>query len=249
MDVQSAANSNPATNREALIVFAKAPLAGHVKTRLTTLLTLEEAAQLYRAFLKDMLGLYELLDVSIRVYVAPPANNFSRDLLPEPATLHEQEGQGLGQRMRNAFAETLTAGYQRAVITGTDHPTLPLTVLRSAFGVLRTKGSRPRVPIGPSRDGGYYLLGLSRLYPELFSMPYSHAGVFEETMGRVAGQGLLPVVLREWYDVDQPEDLNRLVQELRKRPNRARHTYRVLQRLTGKYNRLPAFRAVSTAER
>ncbi len=201
----------------ALIVFAKVPEAGRVKTRLTPPLTPAQAAGLYGAFLRDALDAYvglaaEAGGPAVRLYLAPEGPDAPPDLLPPGATLHAQLGDGLGERMLRAFVETFQAGHGRAVVVGTDHPTLPLAFVRLAFEEL----TRPmRIALGPSADGGYYLLGMNELYPQLFQgMAYSHGGVFRETMQRAAGTGAGVVVLPEWYDVDTAAALARLLREL-----------------------------------
>ena len=115
--------------------------------------------------------------------------------------------------MAAAFAERFVAGYTECVIIGTDHPTLPAAFIEQAFAVLREPGA---VSIGPSEDGGYYLLGMNAFYPQLFDgMTYSHDEVFRQTLERAADTAKSVQVLPEWYDVDEPETLVRLVHELK----------------------------------
>lgn len=203
--------------QSALIVFAKPPVAGTVKTRLTALLAPEEAAQLYDAFLRDALAQYAALPAAVRLYLSPPAeeapaNSAPLDLAPAGVTTHVQRGAGLGARMQQAFVETFAAGFERIVIIGTDHPTLPSAFIEQAFAALQERLS---VVIGPSEDGGYYLLGLNELYPQLFrDMTYSHSAVFSETLARVQETAARLTVLPCWYDVDTPENLRRLTREL-----------------------------------
>ena len=196
----------------ALIVFAKLPKPGQVKTRLTTLLSPEESASLYEAFLKDALECYLTLDVDIRLYFGPADKEVPEDLQPEGITVHWQKGDGLGARMAAAFAETFVAGYQQAVIIGTDHPTLPQAFLELAFQSLEEPKS---ITIGPSDDGGYYLLGMNSFYPQVFQdMTYSHGEVFAQTLEKAGDTGAGVHILPEWYDVDDPETLKRLAQDL-----------------------------------
>lgn len=196
---------------DALIVFAKRPVPGEVKTRLLPALSAEEAAALYEAFLRDALAAYRRLDVALRLYLSPPAAALPEGLVPEGVSVHWQQGDGLGARMERAFVETFAAGAERAVIIGTDHPTLPLAFVAEAFA--RLEGPED-VTIGPSDDGGYYLLGMRDFHPQLFrGMTYSHDRVFEETLARVP-DGATPVILPLWYDVDTPESLARARAEL-----------------------------------
>lgn len=211
----------------ALIVFAKAPTAGHVKTRLAPDLTPVQAAQLYRAFLLDALEQYGALDVAIRLYVAPPAGAFPPELIPAGVSLHEQCGEGLGARMQRAFIETFGAGFGRAVIVGTDHPSLPTDFVAFAFEALDEPLS---VCIGPSEDGGYYLLGMNDFFPSLFAnMSYSHPDVFANTMDRIDQTNANVTVLPTWYDVDTADSLRRLAVDLKEDGDIAPRTRKMLE--------------------
>lgn len=221
--------------RDGLIAFAKAPRPGRVKTRLARVIGEEEAARLYRAFLEDSLSAYAGLDVGLRLYVVPPVSGFPRELVPAGASLHEQVGDGLGPRMQRAFEETFEAGHRRAVIVGTDHPSLSPAHLRQAYEGLRREG---RVVIGPSRDGGYYLLGMRRTYPELFGGSYSHSGVLRQALERIVRTGALPVILPAWYDVDRPDELARLRKDLEAEPRRAPRTRTLIEEWVDRYPRL-----------
>ena len=212
---------------QALIVFAKPPEPGRVKTRLTSLLTTEEAATLYRAFLLDALDQYTALEGAVRLYWA---NSSEPNLeVPESVTQHKQVGATLGERMREAFEATLAAGYVRTVIIGTDHPTLPTSFIEHAFKALDPPSS---IALGPSTDGGYYLLGMNAFYPGLFrNMAYSHKDVFAETLKRAACTEAHLTILPSWYDVDEPQDLQRLGDDLRRQPGQAPRTRRCLSAL------------------
>ena len=214
---------------DALIVFAKVPRPGHVKTRLTPVLTPAEAARLYTAFLRDALRQYERLPADVRLYVAPPVPEQFRVGLPTDVTLHEQEGDGLGVRMRNAFQQTLAEGYDRAAVVGTDHPTLPPSFVRQSFDALQSDRA---ICIGPSEDGGFYLLGMSAFYPQLFAdMQYSHERVFTDTLARIGTTDATLTVLPRWYDVDTPDALRRLLADLADDAVDAPNTRRIVAEL------------------
>ena len=222
--------------KRALIVFAKRPEPGAVKTRLTATLTPEEAARLYEAFLRDALNQYQALDVGVRLYFNPPVAAVPANLIPEGVTLHEQQGPGLGARMKIAFVESFGAGYEKLVIIGTDHPTLPTAFIEKAFEALEEPSS---ITIGPSDDGGYYLLGMNDFYPEVFhDMRYSHADVFAQTVERAARTAAHLTLLPPWYDVDTPETLQRLVIDLNDPTVEAPHTRRVVAALLAVYPEL-----------
>jgi hypothetical protein len=231
---------------DALLVFAKPPEPGRVKTRLSPPLSPEEAARLYAAFLADALRQYVVLagarpeaPVAVRLCLAsgaePLAEALPMGLVPPGVSLHRQVGDGLGARMRHAFEEAFAAGAARAVVVGTDHPTLPSAFVRRALDALRPgdagEGVRADACLGPSADGGYYLLGLRRaaaargLLPAAFDgMTYSHPQVFAQTLRRLAAAAAddaapPPVVLPRWYDVDTPAALRRLLADLADLPN------------------------------
>lgn len=216
------------TGRAALIVFAKVPEPGTVKTRLTTLLTPGEAAELYEAFLLDSLDTYRKLPVSVRLYVDAPAEEVP-PTIGHGVGLFRQRGEGLGPRMLNAFVETFVAGFERVVIIGTDHPTLPAAFIELAFQEL---ASPLRIVLGPSDDGGYYLMGMNDLAPALFEgMTYSHGAVFEQTLERADALPAETTILPPWYDVDTPKALCRLIADLDATDVGAERTRAVVDRL------------------
>ena len=211
-----------------LIVFAKVPRPGAVKTRLTPVLTPTEAARLYEAFLRDALQLYARLTADVRLYLAPPFDS-PMEWIPASVEVYEQQGAGLGGRMKHAFRETLADGIDRASIVGTDHPTLPLSFIRQSFEGLELPQS---VCIGPSEDGGFYLLGMNDFYPQLFEgMTYSHGSVFSDTLARLEQTDARLTVLPQWYDVDTPGTLERMIQDLEDGAVDAPHTRETLESL------------------
>lgn len=219
--------------KDALIVFAKAPVPGQVKTRLTPMLSEAAAARLYAAFLRDALDQYAALEADVRLYWSGPEPDVPPDvqagLMLDGVASLVQRGDGLGARMQGAFLETFAAGYERVVIVGTDHPTLPSAFITRAFEALREPLA---VALGPSEDGGYYLLGMNEFYPQLFSgMRYSHGAVFEETLARAGETGAALTVLPPWYDVDTPEALGRLRADLDEPDVQAEHTRQALDEL------------------
>ncbi len=225
----------------ALVVFAKPPVPGRVKTRLTPPLAPEDAARLYGAFLRDALDQYRGLGATLRLYLAldeeTPASPQGA-AYPEwmADSIFRQEGAGLGERMQHAFEETFAAGARRALLIGTDHPTLPSAWIRKGFSLLETPD---RVVLGPAADGGFYLLGMNRFYPQLFEgMTYSHEAVFEQTADRAVRCGASLHALPAWYDVDTFDDLKRLAEDLQRENAVARRTRRMLRRLAGRYEGL-----------
>jgi uncharacterized protein len=212
-----------------LLVFGKLPVPGEVKTRLTPPLTAIDAARLYEAFLRDTLDVGRMAGVDVWLCLAPPADPIPTGLVPDGVHVVVQQGADLGARMENAFASAFEAGYAEVVIIGSDHPTLPVWVLSEAFRRLDQPGA---LCIGPSEDGGYYLLGMNEPHAALFQdMAFSRDDVFEETMKRARNLGLHVTRLRVWFDVDRAEDLDRLARDLEAHDRLAPHTRRVLEEL------------------
>lgn len=215
---------------QALIVFAKVPEAGKVKTRLTPPLSPEDAAELYGAFLSDALEGYARLDCDVHVYLG--ADSPLRRDYPLLADANIQEGAGLGPRMLHAFSDMFSAGYDRVCIIGTDHPTLPTDYIESAFDELADYD----VTIGPSLDGGFYLLAMKQIQSGLFAnMTYSHPDVFDNTLERAHIGDLDVHILPEWYDVDDASSLTRLEADLQGSNSELRHTRRAMASLVVKY--------------
>ena len=215
-----------------LLVFAKVPEPGRVKTRLSPPLTHEQAAALYEAFLRDALDRYQAWGrasgVEIRLHLAGAAR-VPPGLVPDGIEVFPQRGADLGERMLHAFVQAFASGHDRAVVVGTDHPTLPLAFFDAAFSTLDDPLT---AVLGPSDDGGYYLLGLNDVAPDLFDMHYSHPHVFEDTLDRVGEIDMTPVVLPAHYDVDDAAALARLAGEWRTGADVGARTAAMLQSLT-----------------
>ena len=202
----------------ALAIMAKAPRAGKVKTRLQPPLSAEEAAALNVCFLRDTA---ENISEVARdggaqglICYTPVGDEMAFDgLLPENFALIAQRGEGFGQRLLCAADDILSCGFAAVCLIDSDSPTLPASALRDAVSEL----ARPeeRVVIGPSNDGGYYLIGMKRPEPRIFDrIAWSTATVFEQTVQRVREAQLEMVELPKWYDVDDAVTLALLEREL-----------------------------------
>ncbi len=199
------------SGRAALVVMAKVPVAGEVKTRLCPPLVPADAAALAECFLLDRLEqLAEVTDADVAVAFAPPEERRTLlGLVPPGVRLIPQEGADLGARLDRVLTDLLAEGYVGAVAVDADSPTLPTAYLRRACAVLGE--GAVDVVVGPCEDGGYYLIGLRAPAPALFrDMPWSTAAVTEETLARARRLGLRLALLPSWYDVDRGEDLARL---------------------------------------
>jgi len=190
-----------------LIVFAKKPVPGKVKTRLIPHITPEKAAELYEAFFVDLVNKIknniEVVDLAV-AYTPAYGEKVYHELIGSSVNLFPQRGDNLGERMKNAFEATFARGAKRVVIIGTDSPTLPISYIQKAFHVLKN------VPIvvGPTFDGGYYLIGLSEFNGEIFNdIRWGTSEVFHQTLIRIKTLNKQLFVLPPWYDIDTPFDL------------------------------------------
>lgn len=194
----------------AVAIMAKAPRVGEVKTRLCPPLRPAEAAALYRCFLLDKIDQVRALTEAHPALAYTPAEG--RALFEELApgfTLVLQRGPDLGARLASTLAQLLADGHPAALAIDSDTPTLPSAFLEQAVDLIRRPG--PDVVLGPSADGGYYLIGVRAARRELFEgIPWSTPRVLTETVRRAAAAGLTTTCLPSWFDVDTPGDLERL---------------------------------------
>jgi len=148
--------------------MAKAAWPGQVKTRLCPPLSHEEAADLYRCFLLDKIGQVAALQRAAPVisYGPPDAKAFFEDLAPACFVLVPQLGDDLGAKLLSTFAQLFSQGYRQVMAIDSDTPTLPTAYLEHALEVMDARETD--VVLGPTEDGGYYLIGLPHRYRELF---------------------------------------------------------------------------------
>lgn len=202
-----------------LVVFARSPARGRVKTRLAPLLTEDGASRLYRAFLED----------AARAYLEPAAWEAVLAAEPDPEDpilvrifqppwRREPQAHGdLGARLARAFESRFAEGSPAVVVVGSDHPDLPKRLLRESFA--RLAEGMPAVLI-PADDGGYCAIGLTRSAPvreAMRAIPWSSPSVLSVTLERLRRSGVAAAVLETCYDVDRPEDIARLRRDLASR--------------------------------
>jgi len=210
---------------DTIVVFTKAPLAGMVKTRLLDRLSAAQAAEVHRACLEDTMRLIETLPQCARwLFVTPGPSGAAAGSLPLPANAGDgwqrdvQRGAGLGARLEAAFAKLFRGGARKIVAIGTDTPWMPRTRIRLAFDWL----DRFDVVLGPSLDGGYYLIGARRLVHETFrGIPWGSPNVLLATRRALERAGHTYRLLSVDFDLDRPEDLERAAELLRADPSRA----------------------------
>jgi rSAM/selenodomain-associated transferase 1 len=201
--------------RPVCILMVKAPRAGEVKTRLVPPLSAAEAAALAACFARDTLACVGSVVPEVIVAYAPSDGRAQLEALFQADDLLwlEQRGEGLGARIKSAAAHAFTLGHSPVVIIGADSPTLPPSFVARAVGSLSAGESD--VALGPTEDGGYYLVGLRRPAGGLFrNVSWSTPLAYRQTADNAASAGLRTLELPRWYDVDTPADLLRLRDEI-----------------------------------
>lgn len=214
-----------------VILFVKAPIPGQVKTRLARKLGGQAAVRLYKCFVNDLVKKIESAGLHLYIFYDPPdAEAAIRAWLGCNRFCFPQKGKDLGERMSLAFQQTFSGGVQRAVLIGSDLPDLPAEIIANALTALNES---PAV-IGPSKDGGYYLIGFrpSSFRTDVFEdIPWSSERVLSATLDRFAKTGIPFWTAPEWNDIDTPEDIAMLIKSLTKNPNSAPCTFSYLRRL------------------
>ncbi len=217
----------------ALIVFAKAPVAGQVKTRLSPPLTPDEAASLHGSLVLDLLERCQSLKGCDRILAGSPTPEhpfFGAMKTRFKIPVWDQVGHDLGGRMAHAFQSALGSPYQAVLIVGTDIPGITVPLISIAFKSLQDHD----VVVGPTVDGGYYLIGLRSPIPELFeNIPWSTDTVFSLTQEKTTALGLSLKILPMLRDLDTVEDLQVFIQESKDRKSQvfSSRTKNVLQEL------------------
>jgi uncharacterized protein len=205
-----------------IAIMAKASAPGRTKTRLVPPLSAEQAAAVNTAFLQDMAanltaaGNHAAI-VGYAAFAPAGSENFFRRILPSSIGLIDACLFNFGECLRHTIEELFARGHNAAVVLNSDSPTLPTELLVETARILALTGER--AVLGPSRDGGYYLLGLKTPHRRLFEdISWSTERVAAQTLERAHEIGLDMHLLPAWYDVDDPQDLRRLHRELTATP-------------------------------
>ena len=189
----------------AVILFARAPKLGKVKTRLQSHLDQETILQLYSCFLRDSIEkicVIEEADSLIGLAGEGNLNCFIETLMGRDIRTFPQSGNNLGDRMRNAFLDRFEEGYEKIVIIGSDSPSLPVPCITRALE------SNSDIMLGPSVDGGYYLIGMRNKMFEIFDgVEWGSEKVLEQTLCNLDTLQVSLETLPLWYDIDRLEDL------------------------------------------
>jgi len=200
--------------RPIVVVMAKAPRSGDVKTRLVPPLTYSQAATLADCFIRDtVLNVRQIVDSLMIAYAPADARPDLELLLPSNLLWFEQRGDDLGERLDSVANHLSMLGYGPFVILGADSPTLPATFIEQALEVLAS--GQADVTLGPTTDGGYYLVGMNSAIGGLFrNIDWSTPFAYEETVANANALNLRLHTLPMWYDVDTPADLYLLREQM-----------------------------------
>jgi rSAM/selenodomain-associated transferase 1 len=205
-----------------LVIMAKAPRPGMVKTRLSQSLPSTAVTALYRCLLEDTIRLATSLD-GVEVAIMCPASdtNELERWLGDTVEVVGQQGEGLAAALTSVFAHFSASSQHHVIAFNSDSPHLPVTLLKSAFQALAVSD----LIIGPTHDGGYYLVGAKAAHATLFE----HDGLgtksaLERLLARARILELSAALMEPFYDIDVAEDLNRLARELQLAPGRAPRT-------------------------
>jgi len=195
----------------ALIVFLKYPQPGLVKTRLAKDIGPESAALLYKELTELILKNTEPGDYQRFLFYTPQEKRSEiSKWLVEDSNLFSQDGDELGERMANAFESIFSRGMNKAVVIGTDSPFIDRDLIQEAFRHL----DKFQCVIGPTCDGGYYLLGLGSENPKLFEgIDWSSSRVLKQTKQKLKDSGLSFTCLREEFDIDTRADFERFLRD------------------------------------
>lgn len=197
------------SKNNALIIFTREPEPGKTKTRLMPYFSPEQCAGLHRCMIKDISKEMKKSDAAIIVAYTCGSDSgkpaFLRKIMGRKALFIKQRGADIGARMQNAISDALDLGYSKAVLIGTDIPEISSETINLSLTVLDDKD----VVLGPTEDGGYYLIGMKAVHPEAFKVErYGGATVLEDTVRSLKNAGLSTVTVRTYGDMDIPEDLN-----------------------------------------
>lgn len=192
-----------------IIIMAKVPLAGTVKTRLMPILSAKKCAEIAECFLQDTINKANSLEYQTIIAYSPPENRNYFDKF-QNLNLMVQTGKNLGEKMFNAFQFVKNSGVDSIVMIGTDSPTFPNTFLHQGFEILEQKDA----VLGKTEDGGYYLIGLKKIDKRIFeNVEWSSENTFEQTKKNLEKLGFSCGETPIWYDVDEPNDLEKLLQD------------------------------------
>jgi rSAM/selenodomain-associated transferase 1 len=195
----------------ALVILARHPEPGKVKSRLAASIGDAAAAALYRAFLLDLGRRLAAHPAWVLYWAFEPADAPFSAEIAGGAEAFAQAGGDLGERIADAIGRVLSAGHPTAVLIGSDIPHVSIATLEDAFR--RLAAGAPLV-LGPAEDGGYYLIGATSLPPVFRDIRWGGSGVLAETIAAARRAGIEPALVAADYDIDDTQDLLRLKAEI-----------------------------------
>ena len=215
----------------ALVILTKAPQPGQSKTRLVPPLSYAEAADLARTLLLDQLQNLATFG-GARLFIAftpETAAGFFDGFIAQGFTCFAQRGQSLGERMSHAFEHLFASGFANVILIGSDLPALPVRFLQQAYAWLENSAD---IVLGPSADGGYYLIAMNRMITAIFDdIGWSSSDVLSQTIQKLDDLSLKHELLCEWYDIDTAKDLERLQSQAKCREVAMKNTFALLNDL------------------
>lgn len=201
-----------------LIVFVKSPEAGSVKSRLAADVGEHKARRLYMHFVEDLLESLDKAGFLLNIFFHPPNHkNILAKWLGRHRRYESQRGDDIGERMKNAFEKSFSDGFEAVILIGGDIPDMTGAIVKEGFAALKSSDA----VIGPSLDGGYYLIGFrsGTFVPEVFTgIVWGTDGVMKSTREILENKGLRLSFLPPWRDIDTYEDLTALVERHRNTP-------------------------------
>jgi rSAM/selenodomain-associated transferase 1 len=215
------------TKKDRIIIFMRAPEIGKVKTRLSENASPGTALDLYKCFAMDVLHTAQETKIEITIFFHPPeSESLISQWIGGQYDFYPQKGKDLGLRMADAFARTFSAGYHRAILIGTDCPEMSSDILKEAFEGIQNTGC----VIGPSKDGGYYLIGFSTdafTDHPFHEMVWGTEKVCQQTLERCSQKNINPHILPELNDIDTWDDLRLF----RKHQKKSKHNTKTIRYL------------------
>ncbi|MDR1774662.1 MAG: TIGR04282 family arsenosugar biosynthesis glycosyltransferase [Clostridioides sp.] len=200
-------------DKKAIIIFTRVPVAGYTKTRLMPFLSGDECERLHTAFIKDIAKICSTVNAEpIVCYKTEKNAKIDIKTLIKSKYYFLQEGESLGDKMRNAFEKVFSLGYEKIVLIGTDIPQITENIINNSFEKLENND----IVINPTVDGGYYLVGMRRFIPWIFEVEhYGISTVFEETVTKIREKNISICIGEKCMDIDTKEDFLKLHEEIK----------------------------------
>ncbi|MBQ7561781.1 MAG: TIGR04282 family arsenosugar biosynthesis glycosyltransferase [Synergistaceae bacterium] len=215
-----------AENKQAIIIFSRLPIGSETKTRLASLLNEQQREILHVAMWADIFSEVMNLSGKINIFLywtgSGDINNYKK-FIPENFILRQQTGGNLGEKMNNAMREIFYTGYNRVVLIGSDIPSVRHENIERAFDSL----NHSDVVIGPSEDGGYWLIGMKKFISDAFNISrYGDSSVLDSTIMKLNDSGIIYNLVDTLQDLDTPDDIKIFMSQA---DNQDRKTYKYLE--------------------